>query len=139
MPELECATKFVTLFVARYFPRWGRLDYANAGHAPVLHVSRAKGAVDLLPDAPPIGILEDLEAPNHSLMLEEGDAICVLSDGVTDACSPSGERIGTERIRREVEELRPRSARDIVDALVERVHVHANGATQSDDQTLIVL
>lgn len=139
LPELEHATKFVTLFVARYFPRWGRLDYANAGHAPVLHVSRENGTVDLAPDATPIGIFDDLEAPHHSFILDPGDVLCVLSDGFPDARSPDGRRLGGEILRRELEDLRPRSARGIVDALVERVRDHTVDAPQADDQTVVVL
>jgi len=139
LPELECATKFVTLFVARYFPRWGRLDFANAGHAPVAHVSREKGAVELPADATPIGIFEDLEVPSHSLVLGDGDAFCVLSDGYPDATSPEGRRLGTGALLAELEELRPRSAREIVEALASRAREHGEGAPPADDQTVVVL
>jgi serine phosphatase RsbU (regulator of sigma subunit) len=138
-PELESATKFVTLVVARYHPRWGRLEFANAGHAPVLHVSREKGAVELAPDATPIGILDDLEVQNRSLVLGDGDAFCVMSDGYPDACSPGGRRLGIETLRGQIEELRPRSAREIVDALVDTVRDHGADAPQADDQTVVVL
>ncbi|MGH2569700.1 MAG: PP2C family protein-serine/threonine phosphatase [bacterium] len=138
-PELESATRFVTLFVARYHPRWGRLEFANAGHAPVLHVSRENGAIELEPDATPIGILDDLEVRNRSLVLGDGDLFCVMSDGYPDACSSGGRRLGIDTLRGRLEELRPRSAREIVDALVGIVRDHVADAPQADDQTVVVL
>jgi serine phosphatase RsbU (regulator of sigma subunit) len=95
--------------------------------------------VAFTPDVTPIGIFDDLEAPNHSLVLDEGDAICVMSDGYPDACSPDGQRLGNGTLRKLLEELRPRSAHEIVDALVERVRDHTADAPQADDQTVVVL
>jgi phosphoserine phosphatase RsbU/P len=92
--EYDLEEMFITLClgVLEIAPR--RFTYCSAGHPPPL-IRRADGRIEE-PDADgsgcPLGIMPNAEYRHMSLELEEGDAVLIFSDGVTDALSARGER-----------------------------------------------
>lgn len=84
-PELARSGSVATLFHARLTPRNGRVDFVDAGHGLVLHV-RADGSFSALRslDLPiglhPTGIMR----ASGSMVLQRGDAMVLLSDGVLE-------------------------------------------------------
>jgi phosphoserine phosphatase RsbU/P len=73
----------------------GRVLIANAGHpAPYRN-----GAEIYLDGDLPLGIVEDVTYTETELCLEIGEALTLLSDGVVEARSASGELFGFERTR----------------------------------------
>jgi serine phosphatase RsbU (regulator of sigma subunit) len=73
----------------------GRLVIANAGHpAPYRNGSE----IDLDGDLP-LGIVEEVTYKETELTLEAGQMLTLLSDGVIEARSASGELFGFERTR----------------------------------------
>jgi sigma-B regulation protein RsbU (phosphoserine phosphatase) len=132
----ETATRgmFVTMAAGVYEPDTGMICLANAGHEPPLrHTS--SGAFESIPaDAPPLGILPTGEFPEVQVQLD-GDSLYTFSDGLTEARSRSGDRLGSEGLQR----LIARSARM---PLVERVDDIIAGVKDfelRDDLTLLVV
>ncbi|MGC9541349.1 PP2C family protein-serine/threonine phosphatase [Streptomyces sp. UG1] len=78
---------FVTAVVAGY-PRRGRLEVVNCGHAPPLLV-RDSVVVPVEPDrpAPPLGLraLSGETPALHVLPFDDGDQLLLYTDGVTEA------------------------------------------------------
>ena len=77
---------FATAVVAVYRPAAGRLDWASAGHLPLV-VRRASGACELVgvdPTHPPIGVSGQELAPPASLTLAPGDAVLLFTDGLIE-------------------------------------------------------
>ena len=73
----------------------GRVVIANAGH-PAPYCNGAE--VDLDGDLP-LGIVEEVPYIETELNLETGETLTLLSDGVVEARSASGELFGFERTR----------------------------------------
>ena len=77
---------FATAVVAVYRPADGRLDWASAGHLPLV-VRRADGGCELVgvdPTHPPIGVSGQQLAAPSSLTLAPGDAVLLFTDGLIE-------------------------------------------------------
>jgi sigma-B regulation protein RsbU (phosphoserine phosphatase) len=96
----ECM--FVTLFLARYDPRSGRLTYANAGHPAPLLAPAAPSNSPPRQAAPPtgtvLGAIEGVTYTDATLTLNPGDRLVLFTDGVSEARATSGAFFGVERL-----------------------------------------
>lgn len=124
--------RFATAVIG-WLDRDGRLTLANAGHTPPL-VLRAKGHIEEIGSTGPIaGVLPNSRWSSVTTTLEEGDALVLYSDGVTEA-SVDGEELGVGGLRQIVTRA-PRNARasHIAAALLQEIP-HGD-----DDLTLVVV
>jgi serine phosphatase RsbU (regulator of sigma subunit) len=77
---------FATAVVGVYRPADGRLEWASAGHLPLV-VRRASGACELVgvdPTHPPVGVSGQVLAPASSLTLAPGDGVLLFTDGLIE-------------------------------------------------------
>jgi len=130
--------KFVTFFLSILDPENGALEFCNAGHNPPLHISKGecrrlegRGIV--------LGILEDFEYKQALVTMEEGDALIVFSDGISEAVNELDEEFGEENLIRVVQSHCAGSAAQIQAAVLEAVRQHADGTAQYDDITIVVV
>jgi sigma-B regulation protein RsbU (phosphoserine phosphatase) len=130
---------FVTLFVGRYESHSHLLEYANAGHSPVILCQQHHSAVLLEADGPPVGVLPTSLATNQHLVLHPDDILVVATDGFAEAINMAGERFGYERLCHLIEVYRSASAQTIAERLLLAVSEFSQGVAQEDDQTLIVI
>jgi Stage II sporulation protein E (SpoIIE) len=91
---------FVTAQVVALDLKSGVATIRTAGHPPPvrLRAGEAPHLVDVVPGLP-LGIGPSSYEPTR-VQLEEGDALLLVSDGVYEARSPSGEQYGWERMLR---------------------------------------
>jgi sigma-B regulation protein RsbU (phosphoserine phosphatase) len=84
---------------------------------------------------------ESLTYEDRSITLASGDILVLLTDGFTEAMNPAHEIYGEERIQSFL--ARPETAtfgaREIIDQIVGAVRLHASGAPQHDDMTIVVV
>jgi len=85
---------------------------------------------------PPIGVVEEYPYEVDSRILEPGDTVVVVTDGVDEAMNAAGDLYTTERM---VEFVRngPANAAELGKALLADVRQHAAGHPQSDDITIM--
>jgi len=90
---------FVTLLLATFDAKVGRLAYVRAGHTRPL-LRRASGVIERLDTSggPPLGLLEDAVYRSASADLGAGDQLVIVTDGVTEAAAPSGALFGEKRL-----------------------------------------
>ncbi|WP_255603944.1 PP2C family protein-serine/threonine phosphatase [Oscillochloris sp. ZM17-4] len=130
---------FATAFVGQYEPGSQKMLYANAGHAPVIY-RPFDGSPELLrADSTAIGILPISHCRNQTLNMRPGDLLIVATDGFSDARNAHDETFDIERLIELVDQLAPRTAREIADAMFETVDRFGGGRNQDDDQTLVVI
>lgn len=86
---------FVTMAIALLDCRTGELAYASAGHEDPWLVS-ASGEIRPLPSdgGPPLGVAPGFPYGTATLALAAGDAVILLSDGVTEAQDAEGNTLG---------------------------------------------
>jgi serine phosphatase RsbU (regulator of sigma subunit) len=134
-------TLFVTVFAAILDTDQGVLDYCIAGHDAPWRIA-ASGAVNQLTGEgnPPLSVMDDIEYPLERIQLSSGDAICVVTDGITEAMNSLGELYGRTRpIELLARKGRDLSAAGLLALLRDEVRTFVGGAEQSDDLTLLVV
>lgn len=138
--EIESG-RFVTMFLGRLVPASRSLTYVNAGH-PAGFVLDSSGAVraTLSSTSMPLGIKADaVYRTGSSVLLERGDLLFLITDGMSEAQSASGEPLGIETIVNVVREHRHASAREILQAQYEAVEAHCRPLKHLDDVTSVVI
>ena len=119
--------------------RLGRFQYVNAGHVPPLIV-RARGGIDCLGSANlPLGLFPGSAFEVASAQLDEGDAVLICSDGVTEARTGDDDFFGEIRLRNCLEACVGHSADEICRRVVQEVLKFVGNSPQADDLTLTVV
>jgi serine phosphatase RsbU (regulator of sigma subunit) len=133
------ANRFVTLFYAELDPQSGTLSFLNAGHNPPLIVHSAGTVEQLASGGLPLGIKPDAEYREGRTQLQKGDVLCIYSDGVTEAVSPTGEEFGATRLYEVVSRNIEASAAGIRDRIESSLTKFAQGTSAADDITLVIV
>ncbi len=87
---------FITMTYGIIDPSTRSMNLANAGHTPVLHLTKKDGGDIVTPvEIPgyPLGVIET-SFKERKVMLEAGDTLLFFTDGVLDCCNKTGERFG---------------------------------------------
>jgi len=132
--------RYATMFYGEYDSSTRTLRYINSGHCPPILIS-ATGEVTVLPDGDlPIGLFPETTYRELRIMLSNGSAIVVYSDGLIDALNSKDEEFGEERLV-SCCKLLPlgASAESICTSLSHHVAEWSAGAEQFDDITILVL
>jgi len=130
---------FVTAFLAQIDCDLGEVTYCTAGHClPIL--LRVDGQTECLETGGPLlGAIEGAEFNSSKLILEPGDTLVTYSDGVLEACNPSGEEFGSERLAVALRRAKQHSAHATLMMLLAIVQDFANGSSVADDISVIVI
>ena len=133
--------RFITLFFAKLAPATGVWTYINAGHPPG-YVLGPDGRLkaELAPGTAALGIDRD-EAPLApvQVVLEKGDLLLLLSDGIPEARSAAGEEFGEGRMLDIVRREQARPAAEIIRTLMEEAGRFNGTDPLQDDMTLVVI
>jgi serine phosphatase RsbU (regulator of sigma subunit) len=107
-----------------------------------LLVSR-DGPAQVLNDGggPPICVMEDFPYETACAACDPGDAIVLMSDGITEAMDRDGALYGRERLQALMQAplLQASALHAIGDELLASVKAFEAGAEPADDQTLLVV
>jgi sigma-B regulation protein RsbU (phosphoserine phosphatase) len=132
-------SRYVTLFYGELDPLGHTLRYVNSGHVPP-YLRRADGREERLRvGGPVIGLLEDVAAESAEVSLAPGDLLAVVTDGVTEALSPTGEEFGDARVATALASDACAGAQAPLDALVAAVSAWTGAAGCTDDLTVLTL
>jgi sigma-B regulation protein RsbU (phosphoserine phosphatase) len=131
---------FVTVFCAILDTRTGQLACANAGHLPPL-IQKGDGSTACRSFAPGfvLGPMPDIPYSTEQITLSPGDLFLLYTDGVTEAVNPQLEEYGEKRLLTCVIAKPQGTPEEIIHAIRNEVQVFANGASQSDDITLLAV
>lgn len=133
-------SRFVALLLASIDMDSRRLDYVNAGHTSGF-VLDASGAVkaELPTSGPALGLLPQATYETcNSIVLEAGDTIVFMTDGVVEAQDSAGNFFESERALNIVRTHRHETAARVVRILYDEVRKFSGDAPQTDDITAIV-
>lgn len=115
----------------------GEVRLVNAGHEDPLHVDLAgQVAVHRLDGGPPFCIV-DFPYPEERLVLRPGEALVLISDGVSEAQDQAGTLFGHDRLTGVLGGLSGATA--MVDGLRDAVRLFERGCDPSDDLTILAL
>jgi adenylate cyclase len=84
--------------------------------------------------------MEDIDYQIESMKLAPGDAVCVITDGITEAMNPAGELYGETSISELLQSKgQGLSATELLGLIRNDVRTFVNNAEPSDDLSLIVV
>ncbi|MBR5064270.1 MAG: SpoIIE family protein phosphatase [Bacteroidales bacterium] len=136
MSDMNESNMFVTLFCGVLDLKTGVLEYCNAGHnSPLIFTDN----IAKLPVEPnlPLGIVQDFTYKGQSIEIKHDDALCLYTDGVTEAENIHHELFGDARLEAVLHQRR--SAMDHLEAIKTAVTEFVGEAPQSDDITLLFI
>lgn len=141
MLSADLEGSFVTCFFGVLDARRAVLDYASAGHGPMLFYRAADDSFAEVPATSlPLGIMDFTEYEQIAeFKFTPGDMAVITTDGIFEALSPQGEMFGVERMQRIIRENKHRPSREIMDCLCSATEEFTAGAPQADDITAIII
>lgn len=137
------ASRFITLFLASFDPRTGRLEFVNAGQTPPL-LRRQNGSIERLTSGGvALGMFEGSTYTSGELQLHAGDALLLYSDGITEAESPDGQPFDEAGLERTLAlyagAYQKSAAAELGKAVFDAVERHRRDQRLQDDLTVLVL
>jgi len=131
---------FVTIFYMVLDARSGQVGFANAGHNPPLLVRAANRVTQYLDrHGMALGVVPGIELEEQLLQIDDGDALVLYTDGVTEALNDADEEFGLERLERCIISQMGGTADDIAAAINVALREHVGDEPPFDDITLVVL
>lgn len=130
---------FVTFACLRLDRSARSMEFAMAGHPPILRV-KPGGAIERLENRHmPLGIADDEVYTSMHMECAAGDTFVVYTDGLTEAAVESGRQLGQSAFERIAASHAGLSLRDMFSAIFSDVRGRSGPATQEDDQTLLLV
>jgi hypothetical protein len=114
----------------------GALEYAVAGHLPILHVRVDGGVDEVTTPQVPIGMFEQYTFTSASIACARGELLALITDGLTEVFDRSDRELGIDAVKRLLAASAGRPLREIADAIVAQSRAHG---AQLDDQTLLLI
>jgi serine phosphatase RsbU (regulator of sigma subunit)/CHASE2 domain-containing sensor protein len=133
---------FVTVFAGVLDVDTGALEYCSAGHDPPYLLSRRGGPPARVGDSngPPLCVAEGFPYAASSHQLRPGDALCLVTDGVTEATNGAGALYGRARLEALLAATPPGAAAAVVAAAIrDDVARFVAGSASADDLAILVL
>ncbi len=132
--------RFVTFVLIIIDFDTNEMTVVNAGHMSpfIRHVDGTIGEFDDDMVGPPIGIVEEYPYEADKRLIEPGETVVVVTDGVDEAMNPEGDLYGKERIEQFIKDSTPK-ADELGRTLLADVRLHANGRPQNDDITIMTI
>jgi phosphoserine phosphatase RsbU/P len=137
--DLTEANSFITVFMGLYDPATRELRYANAGQSAAIHRQADQRPELLIPENPPVGVLDPYSFTERRIHIDAGDLVVVCSDGLLEAINKRGEMFGLSRLLDAVAYCGDRPAQEVADTLLDQVARFTQDREQFDDESLIVL
>ncbi len=135
---------FVTLFYVIIDSKRRRLNYASAGHNPmILYRASTQQTYYLNPRGFPIGIslpdshLFRKSIESDTIALTEDDILIIYTDGITEAMNQKRQLFGEERFLEGIRKNGNLAADTFVENLQQDILSFTEGMAQNDDITLV--
>jgi sigma-B regulation protein RsbU (phosphoserine phosphatase) len=134
------AQMFVTAFMGVWDMKSGTFTYVNAGHNPPL-IKRAGSDYEWLSAKPGFVLagMEGMAYKQEVITLNEGDMLCLYTDGVTEAVNPQNELFTDPRLLESANRHKDVDMNEFIAHIKAEIDIFADGAEQSDDITMLIL
>ena len=130
--------KFITAFYAIVNIPARTLTFTNAGHNPPLLVRANGECVRLEAGGSVLGAFPNARFAEEQIQLEHGDRLVLFTDGLTEACDPSGEQFGEQRLIELLCEQRNQTAEDLNETLFNAAGEFCGNSFRDDAALMIV-
>ena len=131
---------FCTAFLGILDLKTGQLQYCNAGHnAPLIIDDEGKvSPIKVIPNLP-LGLFSGFPYQGQETVIGKQMMMYMFTDGVNEAENKSMEQFGDERLISLLRSNCSLEPNEILEKTFAEVKLHANGADQSDDITIMCI
>ena len=131
---------FCTAFLGILDLETGHLQYCNAGHNAPLKIDSAGNVAPMhvVPNLP-LGLFGGFPYEGQETTIEKQTMLYLFTDGVNEAENTSNELFGDDALIALLKKNASLEPGEIIDITFEQIRLHANGAEQSDDITVMCL
>ena len=113
--------------------------FTCAGHPPPIYIPENDDARILKVNGFPIGLLQEATYEDHVVTLAKGDRLYFYSDGVTEAMNPQEDIFGQERWLDALRQVRDKSLKDSLSALMGSLKTWCAGSSCGDDISILAV
>ena len=131
------SSMFVTVFYGILDTLTGEVEYVNAGHNPPYILSAGGISRVEMTNGMALGVVDDFNYESKTMYLKNGEQLLLYTDGVVEAFNPEEEAYGDERFENFLKQSRHLPIEATVKKTFVELNDFANGASQSDDITLL--
>jgi sigma-B regulation protein RsbU (phosphoserine phosphatase) len=118
----------------------GSLEFANAGHQPIILYRAASDAIETVDiKSVPIGVEKTTPYSSKRLSLGPGDILVMYTDGIVETMNPHGKQYGRKNLGNAVQRGRSLSAKELAETIRVDILDFAGQSRQHDDQTVLVM
>ncbi|WP_313891876.1 PP2C family protein-serine/threonine phosphatase [Psychrobacillus sp.] len=129
---------FISMFYGRYDTLRSEFTHASAGHEPPLfYCAKQKKFTELQAKGLLLGVIPNVKYEQHSIVLEEGDFIVMMTDGVTECRSNDG-FIEQKKVMEIIERVKKETAQEMVEHVFHELEILQDFELR-DDFTLVIL
>jgi PAS domain S-box-containing protein len=133
--------QFMSLFYGVLEPTSGRFVYANAGHPPPYLCASLPNhpIVPLSRTGIPLGVSKNENWKTEIIEISPGDAVCLYTDGITEAMNEQGIIYGEKRLKDVLMVKTGVSAEEMCSSVMKDLEEFVGAEAQSDDIAMIVV
>ena len=129
---------YLTMVYAQLHLPTGRVRLVQAGH-PHPVVQRSDGTIlQLGHGGLPVGVIAGARFDEIDVVLEPGDRMLIVSDGITDVVNRKGEMLGDEGLRTVLRLNAPLSGFSLLESMSWSVSEFSNGERADDSSALLL-
>ncbi|HSY03411.1 MAG TPA: SpoIIE family protein phosphatase [Acidobacteriaceae bacterium] len=136
LPTVKESHMYATLSAICLAPD-GRIEYTLAGHPSILYYQASSRTVEALgSNQLPVGLLPVDAYISHSLQIEQGDLLAIVTDGILEAANAQEEEFGSDRIAALLLQMAGQDLGSMRDRIVSAAQAFGK---QADDQTILLI
>jgi sigma-B regulation protein RsbU (phosphoserine phosphatase) len=135
--ESTLPTHYATLVIGQAHPS-GKIEMCNAGHLPLLLVSKDK-VTEIPATGLPVGVFCDEQFPINMVNLDFGQTLILYSDGLSETRNLQGVEYGTERFSRLVSGFYGLTPEGVIKACLKELQDFRGGVAGKDDLTIMAI
>ncbi len=131
---------FVTTVYGILDARTGQFTFCNGGHI-MPYVLRASGGVEVVDErsSPLVGLLEMAVYTDHTISLQPGDGLMLVTDGIAECFDRDGQLYGEERLLDLLASNTSMPVDRLLSKLLGELDQFSAGTQMSDDVTVLTL
>jgi sigma-B regulation protein RsbU (phosphoserine phosphatase) len=138
--DVKDSGRFMTLFICEIDRKNKCVTWVNAGHEPaVIYDANRDNFVALKGGGLPLGVSEKAVYQKFQCTIEPGQFILIGTDGIWESQSPQGEMFGKSRFDQVIQNHATKSAKELLDAVINAVDNFRQPREIADDVTLVVV
>jgi len=131
---------YATLSFVSYTPENHTIEYASAGHQPMLLWRAENATIDMIKQkTDPIGVERSSSYTDMKLTVTKGDIIILYTDGLIEALNQDGHQYGIDNLSKTIRENASLTAKELATEIKHNVQAFIGSASLHDDQTLVIM